>query len=201
MLRLLIRCLSIKTGCGFVVDLILQTPLNGQLHKSDGLSVRELAPCSKVIVRGGESAMSAALRSAVGLGVEVKANCFVSYTQGTLFWLGPNEWLIYNSGTDVGAFVHQLKNTLPRGESAAVNVSDYYTVIQIQGSKARAVLASGTPFDVHPRVFKPGQCAQTRFGNASVLLSCQADDTYDVQVRWSFAEYLWKYLCRVGNYV
>jgi len=82
-----------------------------------------------------------------------------------------------------------------------VEVSDYYTVIRLSGEKVRPVLASGTPLDLHRSVFSKGRCAQTRFGTASVLLSVHDDiPLIDLQVRWSFAEYVWKYLCKVAAY-
>ena len=60
------------------------------------------------------------------------------------------------------------------------------------GAYARDVLAKGCPLDLHPREFKPGDCAQSHYAKASVLLY-QADDapTYHLTVARSFAEYLW----------
>lgn len=184
-----------------MADLIMQTPLNGQLHTSNGLTVKEAAPCGKVTIRGEGGAVSAALQSVTALTCDMQANTFSHNAEYALYWLGPDEWLVYCNDTNSVELAEKLIDTLPQGESAVVDVSDYYTVIQVAGTKARAALASGTPLDIHPRVFKPGQCAQTRFGNASILLSCQSEDTYDVQIRWSFAEYVWKYLCKVGVYV
>ena len=75
------------------------------------------------------------------------------------------------------------------------DVSDYYVVMRLSGPEARVVLAKGSPFDVHPRSFDVGACAQTRFANASILLRLVGEaPTFDIQVRWSFAPYLWDYL-------
>ena len=81
---------------------------------------------------------------------------------------------------------------------AAVDVSDYYTVIRVTGFKARALMQKGCPLDLHPRAFGPGQCAGTVFHHAAVFVAQTdaLDDgsaTYDVQIRWSFAKYLWDY--------
>ncbi|MEM7258906.1 MAG: sarcosine oxidase subunit gamma family protein, partial [Pseudomonadota bacterium] len=178
-----------------------QTPLNNQLHSREGLSIRELEPCSKITVRGNIADIAAAINGVTEMSADMPANTYTTNTAASLYWMGPDERMIHHTNADASALVLQLREKLPAGQSAVVDVSDYYTVIQLAGAKARASLASGTPFDVHPRVFTLGQCTQTRFGNASVLLSCKPDDTFDVQVRWSFAEYVWQYLCRVGSYV
>ncbi len=182
-------------------NLAIETPLNAQLHSIEGLSIKELPICAKVTVRGDMPALSAAIESVTGLPALMEANTCTTAAANTLYWLGPDERLIYSEDPTAETLVASLREQLPAGQSAVVDVSDYYTVIQISGVKARSVIASGTPFDVHPREFKPGHCAQTRFGNASILISCREGDTFDIQVRWSFAEYVWKYLCRVGGYV
>ena len=182
----------------------MQTPLNGQTYQSDGLTVKELKLCSKVVLRADfdHADTCAAIEGVIGLSPVLSANTFNANADSSLYWMGPDERLLYSDSQDSEGLVKTLRAKLPQGRSAVVDVSDYYTVLRISGNHARQVLASGTPFDVHERVFKQGQCAQTRFGNASLLLSCRQDTPeYDVQVRWSFAEYLWGYLCRVDSYV
>ena len=182
----------------------MQTPLNEQTYNSEGLTVKELEPCSKLVLRADfdDADNCAAIESAFGLSPELAANTFSTNASSTVHWMGPDERLLYSESQDSDALVKTLRATLPEGKSAVVDVSDYYTVLKISGDNARQVLASGSPFDVHERVFKSGQCAQIRFGNASLLLTCREDTpVFDLQVRWSYAEYLWGYLCRVDNYV
>ena len=179
----------------------LQTPLNEQSFTVDGLSVVELPPCTKISIRGQASDLSAAVESVCGVSAVTAANTFSTANDNTQYWLGPDERLVHCQTADAAEMVQSLKQKLPAGKSAVVDVSDYYTVLRITGDKARDVLASGTPFDVHPDVFKVGECAQIRYGNASILLSHVAQDTFELQVRWSFAEYLWKYVGKVARYV
>lgn len=182
----------------------MQTPLNGQTYQTDGLIVREYQTFSKAVLRGDfdNGDIVTVIESAVGLSPAMSANTYIANDTNSLYWMGPDERLVYSTAQDSVDLVKVLSAGLPTGKSAVVDVSDYYTVLQVSGVTAQQVLSSGTPFDIHPRVFKQGHCAQTRFGNASVLLSCQEEaTTYDLQVRWSFAEYLWGYLCRVGSFL
>ncbi|EEP84790.1 sarcosine oxidase gamma subunit [Burkholderia mallei GB8 horse 4] len=59
--------------------------------------------------------------------------------------------------------------------------------------RARDVLARGCPLDLHPRVFGVGQCAQSHYFKASITLVPTGDDSYDIVVRRSFADYF----CRI----
>ena len=134
----------------------------------------------------------------LGLESELAPNTFVSNGASSLFWLGPNERLLYTDGDPI-TIVRQWQD---HPGTAAVDVSDYSTVLRLSGAKTRDVIASGAPFDVHPDVFGVGQCAQTRFGNASILLSNHADTpVFQLQVRLSFAEYVFEYIRRVASYV
>lgn len=182
----------------------MQTPLNGKKFQSKNLDLQEQPPCSRVNIRAdfSDDRTIKAIDTLTGISPPLNTNTWVSSADQTLFWLGPDELMLYSTSIPPLELVSGLRAELTAGKSAVVDVSDYYTVIRLSGDNARQVLASGTPFDVHPRVFGEGQCAQIRFGNASILLSCQQESQgYDLQVRWSFAEYLWGYLTKVGGYL
>ena len=68
-----------------------------------------------------------------------------------------------------------------------------YTVLEISGAQAREALARGCPLDLHPRVFKTGQCAQSHFFKTAIVLAPTGDERMDLVVRRSFADYF----CRI----
>ena len=56
------------------------------------------------------------------------------------------------------------------------------------------MLAKGCPLDLHPLVFRPGDCAQTLLAKANIIIRCVDDSSsYELIVRRSFADYaaLW----------
>jgi len=176
--------------------------------------LRELPPRGKINLRGeaGDGEFTAAAAATLGVALPVAANT-VAVTDGvTVFWLGPDEWLIHCKLTDTDAWLQQLRARLTGMHFAATEVTDYFTVLELRGEQAAEVLARGCPLDLHPRAFPAGACAQTRFGNATVLLHQPAavDNTvtntvtntvdstvFRIQVRWSFAGYVWDYLTTV----
>src|SRR5277367_2550498 len=84
-------------------------------------------------------------------------------------WLGPDEWLLVAEG-DALDLVPRLERAVI-GRRAAVNdLSSSRVIVDIRGSSARDLLAAGCGLDLHPRVFGPGQCAQTFLARVPVIL-------------------------------
>ena len=182
---------------------VLHTPLQHATFHGAGVVIGENLFCAKVIVRGNfdDAQLTSRLSEKTGLPVNVAANTFVENDSAAVFWLGPDERMIYSYVKDPQVLSAELRSLLPAGRSSAVDVSDYYTTIRLAGVNARSVLSAGTPFDVHESNFPEGSCVQTRFGTASVMLVMQdPSPAFDIQVRWSFADYVWRYLRRVAEF-
>ena len=113
----------------------------------------------------------------------------------TIYWLGPDEWLL---ATELGReedLAAQLGRNLAGQSHSLVDVTGGQLLMRLTGNRARDVLAKGCTLDLHPRVFKAGQCAQTTLAKTSMLIAL-ADDapTFDIIVRRSFAEYAARWL-------
>ena len=150
----------------------------------------------KVNLRGDaeDPEFTESVERALGVALPLAPNTVCTNIDYTVFWLGPNEWLIHCAEGEQAETEQKLRRSLGDRHVAVTDVSDYYVVLRMSGDKAREVLSKGTPFDTRPSVFAPGACAQTFFGHASILLHCvDQGPTFDIQVRWSFAEYLWAY--------
>ena len=83
-------------------------------------------------------------------------------------WLAPGEWSIFAPAEDLAARI---------GEACAglthhlVDVSAGRRRWRIEGVLARDLLAKGCSLDTDPRVFGPGQCAQSLLAQVLVLLT------------------------------
>ncbi len=123
----------------------------------------------------------------------------VSNGISTIYWLGPDEWLIVTPGGERPTLPAMLEESLS-GMHASLNVvTGGQVAMRLSGDSATAVLAKGCTLDLHPKTFHPGQCAQTGLAKASILIG-KADDvpTFDIFVRRSFAEYLALWLQHAG---
>ena len=160
-------------------------------------SLREMGLKGKLNIRGdaSNSAFTGAIVETLGLELPATANTFSEYQSRRLYWLGPDEWLLHCDLDETETLQASLENALADAHLAITDVSDYYTVLRLRGPNARALIRKGCPLDLHHESFPKGNVAQTRFGHASVLLRYRDDgETWDIQVRWSYAEYGWDYL-------
>jgi sarcosine oxidase, subunit gamma len=124
------------------------------------------------------------------------ANTFRAGSSGLkVLWLGPDEWLIVSPEGSEGRLVNEVRQAAGDGFATAIELGSGQTVIELSGPRAREVIAKGCPLDLHPRVFGPGRCAQSRLARALVILA-QVDGTptYELIVRRSYADYLWQWL-------
>lgn len=176
---------------------IRHSPLSGLTTPRAGVEMCERAYVAKINLRGNadDPSFRSVVETELGLEIPLTPNTFATNDNRTIYWLGPDEWLIHCPGDDRRHIQARLRQSLTGTHCALTDVSDYYLVIRLTGDKARDVLSKATPFDVHRDVFTTGACAQTRFSHAGILLSVVDEaPTFDIQVRWSFAEYVWKFL-------
>ena len=159
-------------------------------------TLAELPWCGKILLRGDPSNSRLVRKASSVLGADLPAdpNTLTQGSDRTVYWMGPNEWLIHCAMDDVTDLVAKLRDALDGIHHAIVDVSDYYTVLELKGPDAAALLSRGCPMDLHAEAFVPGTCAQTRFGHASILLHRNSETEFKIQVRWSYTEYVWDYI-------
>lgn len=178
-------------------DLIQESPLVGIessiASSSSGVSGRfqltERPFMTLLTLRGDGAAFHAAVQRVLGFALSKSSGGRTAAGERVAIWMGPDEWLIQSTQDMAGDLERGLRNELTGHHYAVVDVSSGYTVIDIEGTSVRAVLASGCPLDLHPRAFIDGQCAQTHFFKAGITLCRNGVDRFQVIVRRSFAEY------------
>lgn len=123
------------------------------------------------------------------------SNRFVATPLGDCLWLGPEEWLLVGPPSSRAETLEALGRAVGPDDGGVVDLSASRVLVQLKGPSARDVLASCCALDLHPRVFAPGQCAQTLVAKAPVLFS-QVDEapTYRLFVRPSLASYVVSWL-------
>lgn len=182
------------------ITALARTPLHGRMpFQGVQTQIAERPFIGKLTLRGNpdDTGFAAAVGSVLGVAVPTEPNTIAETSGVQISWVGPDEWLIHTADGAQAALRGRLQTALEGVHSAVVDVSDYYTVIRVSGTRARDVLAKGCPLDLHPRAFGPGKCAGSLFLKAAIRLA-QVDDTpvYDLQVRWTFADYLFQHLVR-----
>jgi sarcosine oxidase, subunit gamma len=178
-------------------------------RRGGGVIARERASLAHLNLRGdpSDAGFVAAVGSVLGTGLPVVANTVHEADAATVFWLGPDEWLIVTSGEGRAEAARRLHAALGELHAAVTDVSGGQTAMVLRGPAVRDVLAKGCPLDLHPRAFGPGRCAQSHLAKAPVLLrtvnggpatdggttSANAS-VFELVFRRSFADYVWTWL-------
>jgi sarcosine oxidase subunit gamma len=126
---------------------------------------------------------------ATGVRLPGQPNTVARGAEYDALWLGPDEWLVRSLEPRSALLETRLTAALAGQFAAAVDVGSGYTVLEARGARVRDVLARGCPLDLHPRLFAQGQCAQSHYFKASIVLVPVERDAYEIVVRRSFADY------------
>ena len=185
-----------------------ESPLVGHLSAGmpvrlavEGVFLQERAFLGHVNLRCDlrEPALASALEQVLGCGLPRTPNTFraAGTPDGELkiLWLGPDEWLVITPEGRETQTARELRKAAGDGFVAVNELGSGQTVIELAGPRAREIIAKGCPLDLHPRVFGPGRCAQSRLARTLVAIA-QADATprFELIVRRSYADYLWQWL-------
>ena len=162
----------------------------------------EIALLDMLTLRGDatDAGFVSAVLAATGLALPVVANTASVGDGRQLFWLGPDEWLLKLPGGTGEAVEMALRAALAGKHFSVVSMGAGSTTLSVQGPAAADLLSRGCPLDLHARSFPDGSLAQSHISKANVVVYClQAEQSYEVTVRRSFAEYLFKWLCEAGS--
>jgi sarcosine oxidase, subunit gamma len=138
--------------------------------------------------------------AALGVRLPHQPNTVSTVSQRSALWLGPDEWLVVDEDASTAAAEADVRAAFAPDWGAVVDVSANRVCFELHGPTARDLLAHGCPLDLHPRVFGPGQCAQTLLARAAVILwQTDAAPTYRILVRASFAEHIARWLADAAD--
>lgn len=169
--------------------------VNADIEKA--IKIREVPTYSYINLRGSpkDEKFVRSLQDTLKIKLPLNPNTTSSNEQFLIYWLGPDEWLIFLEHDLLELTMNALEIALKEIICSITDVSGSYVVIEIIGEKAREVLSKGCTLDLHPSQFAFNQCAQTLIGKASVILGyVHGGPTFNIVVRRSFAEYLMLWL-------
>ncbi len=164
---------------------------------ADTVRLAEIRLATLSILRGEAEELAAALRDTLACDLPREACMAARSDEAACLWLGPDEWMLV-SGPDMGARHARFDHAID-AHHQRVEVSDHYTLVELRGVKARALLSKLVPLDMHARAFAPGDVKGTVLGAAVTTLWCVADDVFRLTARRSYADYVWCLLARSGR--
>jgi len=157
------------------------------------LSVRHPMSIVTIIARKGQSAaLGEALKAAYkcplpGVGQSTGKGAIAFH------WCGADQYYAIAEGRAEGELYRDLKVRL-QGLASCSDQSHGRIIIRIAGPKARALLAKGTPIDLHPSAFGPGKSAMTQMAHVGIHLVQTGEDAFELSVFRGFSENFWEWL-------
>ena len=116
----------------------------------------------------------------------------------TIRWLSPDEWLITVSPGAAFGLETAFRATMP-GHYSLVNGSGGLTVFQLSGPSVVHLLKKCVSVDLHLSAFPVNKVVSTNFAKATCVLHRSTDDAFELVVRRSFADYIWRWISDAAN--
>jgi heterotetrameric sarcosine oxidase gamma subunit len=167
-----------------------------------GLTIAEIINNCYLNVRGrsDDANFVEGIDGVLNLELPITPGTFSANDLDTIFWLGPDEWLII-SNQPANSLQLKLREAL-RGHIAVTDVSGGHTKIRLFGPSLPSVLQKASGYDFEAWLLddtNQSRCAQTNFAKATALVALNEDNSFDVVVRRSFADYIAQWLLDAGR--
>ncbi len=171
----------------------------------DGVRIAERPFLGKFILRADPHEAVERLRVALGLGLPFDPSTSSTNGETSFLWMGPDEWMLVTAPGEAESRSREALEVLAGTHHQLVEVSDYCTIVEVAGPRARELLMKLTTLDLHPRAFRPGMVTGSVFGRANATIWQIADDgveggpVFRLFVRWSMADYFWCLIADAGR--
>ena len=181
-------------------DVPVRSPLyQNSALKGDSLQLQENALAAQLVIRGNAADASFAQGVAKATGLALPGNLqSESNNDWRLRWIAPDEWLLTGPGDAAFTMETALRDNLS-GHYAVINVSGGQTLVRLSGANAHTVLMKSCPYDVHDRNFPIGKVVSTVFAKSQAVICRLDEDEWELVVRRSFADYIWRWLVDAGQ--
>lgn len=167
----------------------LTQPLEGRQAAGAGVLITPADPAFRLSLRAPQKSVPA-LTKALGIALPQKPKKSNTKGSRSALWLGPDEWLIIDSGRSNPA--EALAKT--RVLHSSVDVSHRNTAVVVNGVGSLNVLSAGCPQDLRPNNFPVGACSRTIYGKAEVVIWRTGKDAFRIECWRSFSTYVFDFL-------
>ena len=175
------------------------SPINNQIKFND-ISIREVSPIMKLNLRGKKREFFTTVGKQLDMILPTEANTSSSSSKLTSIWLSPDEWMVIsNELIEKDTNKHELEENLYNSISktnlgAVVDVTDQFTMLELEGSKIYELFSSGSPFNFNEFKEKKGSTTQTLLSNIDVIIHNKGENLVNLFVRRSFSEHLFSWI-------
>lgn len=166
---------------------------DAQAAKAAGVEIIQLDIAEKLLLRGnGNEDFRKAVSGVLGQDIPVAPNV-IATDQFCCLCLSDSEWLVLSGAAK--PLTKPLNDALNRQVAAVIDVSSAWTLVEVAGANAEALLASGCSLDLHESNFPIGRCARGLISHVEIVIyRRESGDGYHILVDRSLAADLWNWL-------
>lgn len=177
-----------------------QVSTNANASSAQGMTMKEVALMGHLVLRGDANHPAFVDTVSEVLGLELPAQSLTSVEQNgkVVCWQSPDEWLILTAAEQVYELELALRAALS-GHFSVINQSGGQTIIELSGPDVNKVLKKSTPLDIHPNAFPAGKVVGSVLAKSSALFRRIDEHHWQLVVRRSFADYIWRWLADAGR--
>ena len=139
-----------------------------------------------------------AVKKVTGLDFPTQALSSFENERYSIYWVSPDEYLLLVPEKTEFEVESALRANI-EGHFAIVNVTGGQTVLWLSGERAENIVKKSTSYDIHPSNFSQGKVVTTIFAKSQLLLSRKGEDCFQLVIRRSFSDYLWKWIVDAGS--
>ncbi len=158
--------------------------------------LRLLPPATRLILQSDADAREAAT-AVWGVPFSAQACRAEARGQRATLWLGPQEFLLWQSARDFTG-LDALEQALRPYPHSLVDVSHRQVAFEISAPFAAEILSGACPLDLHEQEFPVGMCTRTVLAKAEVVLWRTAPRSFHLEVWRSFSPYVGSLLREIG---
>ncbi|ALM53507.1 sarcosine oxidase subunit gamma [Halomonas huangheensis] len=189
----------------------LESPLAWSYHNvgapapgpNSRVTLRELSDRDHLILRGGAIVLDEAVRQVLDVGLPARPQQLTLCEDGisSVQWLSPDEWLVILPFGTAFRIENELRSALGDASVAISEVSGGQTLLELEGNAQalQELLMKSVIYDVHPQHFTPGKGVTTVFAKTNVILRRPDEARWELVVRRSFADYVYRWLLDAGD--
>ena len=165
------------------------------------VSLREITTRGMIDLRGltTDRKFMAAAKEVLGVDLPKAPRTSNTFGEVKALWLSPDQWFILCAREKAPALAADLAKAVEKTHALAVDVSDMRSIIRIEGECAREVMMKGCSLDFTDTDFTSGYVRRVRFAEIAALFNIVDDNTVDLYVFRSYANYAWDFLLKAAR--
>ena len=174
------------------------SPINDQKEYSE-IRITEVEPIIKLNLRGKKRDFMTKIGKELSIIPPSDPNTSSGNEKFNILWLSPDEWMLYSNDksdlNNTNLLEEKLFNEVSKSKIGSItNVSDHWTMLNINGKNTFDLLSAGCPFNFNDFKNTRGAVTQTIVNHIDVIIHNKDLNNLNLFVRRSFANHLWSWL-------